>query len=375
MLDDLLKGNIQTRPFRMYNPDEPNHPTKIFGGKASNIRNWDDIKYPIFHEYQERLFGEFWIPQEVSMVKDRDQYKNLTKDEQRVYKYNSGMLNWLDSMASDVVTMLFMSTTDPSLRSLLTLIASFETMHNVSYEFMTASVLNNAEKEQAFQEVREIKELQVRNDHIITKLDNMTVTLSNYLVRCALEDKQSEMTEDELQVIFEGIVAYQILEGLYFSGGFVYFHSLARDNKMIESNNIINLIKADENQHSEIFGTLIQILMQENPHLNTQENLDNTMEYIKKAVDLEKEFTALLYEDIDILPVSEYHDYAEYLSNLICRNAGLPEPYPNNAELKSSWIVTYGSKKSNGVEIAPKADFLQGNAINYRHEDGGDFDL
>ena len=376
MLDELLKGTIQTRPFRTYNPDDPNHPTKIFGGKSSGIRNWDDLKYPIFHKYQEDLFSEYWVPKEVSMGKDREQYENVLSDnEKKVYQYNAGMLNWLDSMASDVVTLLFLSTSDPSLRSLLTLIASFETMHNVSYEYMTASVLNNAEKQLSFQEVREIPELNRRNDHIIEKLDHMTVTLSTYLVKCSVSDKQIEMTEEELQSVFEGLIAYQILEGLYFSGGFVYFHSLARDNKMIESNNIINLIKADENQHSEIFGVLIQILMQENPHLNTQKNLDFAMEYIKTAIDLEKEYSSLLYKDIDVLPTSEYHNYIEYLANLICRNAGLIEPYPNNTELKSSWIVTYGSKKSSGEGIAPKVDFLQNTAIDYKHEDGGDFDL
>jgi ribonucleoside-diphosphate reductase beta chain len=183
------------------------------------------------------------------------------------------------------------------------------------------------------------------------------------------------MSDETLQTIFEGLLAYQVLEGLYFSGGFVFFHSLARDNKMIESNNIINMIKADENQHSEIFGTIIQIFMDDFPQLNTQKNLDYAMNFMRKAVELEKEWSAWIYRDIDTLPVSEYHEYVEYLANLICRNAGMTEPYPENGEIKAKWIVTYGSKKKNNSEIAAKADFLQGNAINYKHEDGGDFDL
>lgn len=370
----MLKDLIQTTPFRVYNSEEPNHPTRIFGGEASGIRNWDDIKYPIFLEYQKNLFGEFWVPEEVSMIKDMEQYNQLlNKHERLVYQYQSGVLNWLDSMASDVVTMLFLATSDPSLRSVLTLIASFETMHNVSYEHMTASVLTAAEKEKAFREVREIPALQKRNQHIIEKLDVLVTTLSNYLITKQKEG-QVEMSDETLQKIFEGIVAYQILEGLYFSGGFVYFHSLARDNKMLESNNIISMIRADENQHSEIFGAIIQILMSEYPQLNTQDNLDYALNYIREAVRLEKEFSAELYENIDTLSIAEYHDYVEYLANLISRNAGMTEPFPDNMENKAKWIVTYGSKKKEG-EISAKSDFLQGNAINYAHEDGGDFDL
>lgn len=417
----MFKDLIQTSPFRIYNAEEPNHPTKIFGGKASGIRSWDDIKYPEFLTLQKNLFGEFWVPEEIQMGKDVEQYKNvLTEPERLVYQYTTGALNWLDSMASDVVTMLFLTTSDPSLRSILTLIASFETTHNVSYEHMTSTVLNSMEKEKAFKTVRELPLLKRRNQHIIEKLDAMTKALSDYIVfkdmgvakrllddlnnyvmdkaknsngrvsddtaklilswvseylSVAIGTPNKEMDEDTLQKLFEGILAYQMLEGLYFSGGFVYFHSLARDNKMIESNNMINLIKADENQHSEIFGLIIQILMAENPSLNTQKNLDYAMDYIKTAVQLEKDWSAWLYRDIDTLTIQEYHDYVEYLANLISRNAGMKEPFPNNTELKSKWIVTYGSKKSSGSAIAPKADFLQGNAVNYKHEDGGDFDL
>ncbi|MNG21870.1 ribonucleotide-diphosphate reductase subunit beta [compost metagenome] len=99
------------------------------------------------------------------------------------------------------------------------------------------------------------------------------------------------------------------------------------------------------------------------------------MNFIREAVKLEKDWTAWLYKDIDTLSIVEYHDYVEYLSNLICRNAGMSEPFPENDELKAKWIVTYGSKKNNNNGISPKADFLQGNAIDYKHEDGGNFDL
>src|SRR5690606_26648460 len=167
----------------IYNAEEPNHPTKIFGGKASGIRSWDDIKYPEFLTLQKNLFGEFWVPEEIQMGKDVEQYKNvLTEPERLVYQYTTGALNWLDSMASDVVTMLFLTTSDPSLRSILTLIASFETTHNVSYEHMTSTVLNSMEKEKAFKTVRELPLLKRRNQHIIEKLDTMTKALSDYIV-------------------------------------------------------------------------------------------------------------------------------------------------------------------------------------------------
>lgn len=370
-----MKELFSTQPFRLYEADHPNHPSKIFGGKASGIRVFDDLKYPIFLDYQKKLFGEFWIPEEIQLGKDMEQYhQKLNTHEQTVYAYSSGSADWLDSIATDVVTLLFLSCSDPSLRTLFSIIASFETMHNVSYEHITSSTLNQAEKDKAFKEVRELPLLVKRNQLIIDKLQAMTDGLADYLVT-RYKTKQHEMPRDLVQKIFEGIIAYQILEGLYFSGTFVYFHSLARDNKMTETNNIISMIRADENQHSEVFGTVVQVLMNEFPYLNTEENLKYALNIMKEAVQLEKEWSTYLYKDIDTLSISEYHDYVEYLANLISRNAGMTEPFPDNEDLKAKWIVTYGSKKNKDNEISSKADFLQGNSINYKHEDGGDFDL
>ncbi|AOZ62388.1 ribonucleotide-diphosphate reductase beta subunit [Bacillus phage SBP8a] len=355
----------EEKPFRLYNPTAPNRATRIFGGVANGIRNWDDQLVDKWMDFQKALYGEYWIPEEVRMGKDIEQYRLvLTEDERIVYERVSGMLNWLDSMASDIVTMLFMTTSDPALRSVLTLIASFETTHNISYEHMTSSVINFERKQQYFAKVQELPLLAKRNSHIIEQLEDMCDLFREKLAK----NEPITFTEEEILRIFKGLVAYQILEGLYFSGGFVYFHSLARDNKMIESNNMINLIKADENQHSEVFGFVIQILIKENPFLNTKENMDWALSFIQTAVELEKAWTEWLYKDIDTMSIDEYHNYAEYLANLICRNAGMQEPFPDNGDLRAKWIVTYGSKMSGSNEIASKVDFLQGNAIGYKHK-------
>lgn len=364
-----------TKPFRVYNPEAPNNPTMIFGGVASGIRSWGDLKYPIFYDYKKKLFREYWIPEEVPMGGDRSDFREkMNEAEQKVYLYSTGTLNWLDSIASDIVTMLFMCSTDPSLRSVLSLIASFETMHNESYEYIASSVLTEVEKQQAFNNVRKEPLLVARNTHIIDKLQKMVDALSDYLVE-RNQTGNDKMSDKTLQTIFEGILAYQVLEGQYFAGGFIYFHSLARDNKMLASNGIINLIKADENFHSEVFGTVLQVFMAENPQLNTKENLDYAINFIKEGVRLEKEWSEYLYEDTDTLSVDEYHNYTEYLANLICRNGGMEEPFPENSELKAKWVLTYGSKEKGEGAIAATADFLQATNINYNGNAMSNFDL
>lgn len=362
--------------FRIYDGEQKNKATKSFFGKASGIRDYDDIKYPKMLQYSKDFFAEYWIEDEIKLGKDVEEYREKLSDKERyVYNVITGTLNWLDSIATDFNYVLGMLCTEPSIRSNLALINSFEQLHNRSYQYLTSTMLNQQEKEQAFQEIQQLDKLVKRNMHLIKPIEEMVNVVKKKLCE---EETGNEISEEEvMHSIFKGLIAYINLEGLYFSGGFVYFHSLARDQKLIGSNNLIILIKTDENQHSEFFGALLQIIMGEFPYLNTKENLDYAMDFIKEAVKLEKEWSEFIFDGITTLSIKEYHNYVEYLANLICRNSGLPEPYPNNTELKSKWISTYGSKKRNGVsgEIVTRQDFLQTDAINYQHEGGEDFDL
>lgn len=360
--------------FRVYDGESNNIATRVFGGKSSGIRDWDDVKYPQMLEFSKDLFAEYWIEDEIKLGKDMEEFREkLTNSERSVYATLTGKLNWLDSIATDFNFVLGYLCTDSSVRSIISLIASFEQLHNRSYQYLTSSVLNQEEKEKAFSDVQQIPELVHRNELIIKPIQEfLDVAKEQIFLK---EDE--ELSEEFYEKLIQGIIAEIILEGLYFTGGFVFFHSLARDQKMMGSNNMINLIKTDENMHSQFMGLLLQIVMKENPKLATTENYNKMMNLVKEAVVREKKWSAHIFKDIDTLSIKEYHNYVEYLANLLCRNAGLEEPFPANQELKSKWIVTYGSKKSNGDadQIVTRADFLQSDAIDYAHESGEDFDL
>lgn len=361
------------QPFKVFDAEKSNLPTRLFGGEASGIRDWDNIKYPTMLEINKNLFAEYWNEDEVKLGKDIEQYNSILTDRERyVYNTLTGMLNLLDSIASDFNNFLSMVTTDPSIRSVIAMINSFEILHNRSYQYLTSTMLNEKQKHEAFEEIKNIPVLLDRNQHVFAKIQKFIDTVTEYV----LEGKQVD--DHFIQVAFEGVLAYQCLEGLHFSGAFVYFHSLARDSKMIGSNDMINLIKTDETQHSEFFGTLIRIMVGENPSINTKENMEYAVNFVKACVEKEKAWSHFIFEGIDTFGIKEYENYVEYLGNLICRNAGINEPYPENAEIKSRWMVTYGSKKRDSKDekqIVTRQDFLQGNAINYAHEGGEDFDL
>lgn len=363
--------------FRFYNGEANNKATKAFLGEDSGIRDYDDIRYDSALEMNKGMFGEYWIEDEIKLQKDIEEFKQeLNNKEQFAFAMSTAGLNWLDSLATDFNYLLGLVLTDSAWRSVIALINSFEVLHNRSYQYLTSSVLTDQAKRDAFDKIRKVPEMVKRNNHIIEPLNEMCEVLKRYIANDYVKDEFKVSDEELLQAIFKGLVNYMTLEGLYFSGGFVYFHSLARTNRMIGSNSLISMIKEDENRHTVAFGALLQILVTEHPHLNTDDNMKYMQDVFKKALELEKDWSRFIYDGIDTLSLKEYDDYMEYLTNLIMRNSGLNDLFPNNSELKSKWINTYGSKhrpKSDG--IATREDFLQTSSITYQHDADDGFDL
>ena len=363
--------------FRIYNGEKNNKADKAFLGGASGIRDYDNIRYPIFLDFNRALFLEYWSEDEIKLGKDISDYNSLTKGEQYAYKMQIGALNWLDSIATDFNYLLGYVVSDPAIRSVLALINSFEVLHNRSYQYLTSTVLNQQEKEESFNEVQKIPEMVERNMHIIKPIQDAADVVTKYMANehLAEEDKVTDL--ELMQAIFTGIVHYQMLEGVYFSGGFAYFHSLARTDRMLGSNDMITLIKEDENQHNVIYGVIVQIILDEYPELNTEENKQIVIDAYTEAVELEKKWARHVFADVDTIGLSEYDNYVEYLANTIARNSGMEDLYPDNTVLKSTWINTYGSKHKpvNEDALATRESFLEQNSITYQHGGEDDFDL
>lgn len=354
------------QPFRIFNAEVENKATKVFGGQASGLCDWGDIKYPIMLTLNEEMFGNLWGLGEIHLNSDLKDYRSiLTPAERRVYNIISGYLTLLDSIADKFNFVIGFITTDPSVQQNIQLIGAFEGLHNRSYQHLTATMLNDSEKREAFNAPREIKTLMERNEMVIQPIQEFVDLFSKRILV-----PNMELKEDELQCLFKALIHNLILEGLFFTGGFTYFHSLAREDKMIGSNNLINLIKEDEMHHNKFYGQLLKILMLENPSLNTDENMELAVSWIKAAVEKEKQWAEELFEGIYTLSVREYHNYVEYLANVICRNAGIKEVYPDNVTLRSQWILKYGQKTG-----AIKSDFFEVDTIDYGHEGGGSFDF
>ena len=70
----------------------------MFFGAPLGMQRYDEYKYPDFDKLTQTQLGYFWRPEEVSLQKDRSDYKTLTEQQKHIYTSNLKYQILLDSV-------------------------------------------------------------------------------------------------------------------------------------------------------------------------------------------------------------------------------------------------------------------------------------
>src|SRR5690625_1707793 len=147
-------------------PVNPNKSTGLFGGKTSGILNWNDIAYPHWYKMYKRLVGNYWQADEVEMSSDVEQFPTLTKEEQDAYLKIIGLLSTLDAPHTRTALLISLYATDPSVQSIMAVIAQQEAVHNESYSYVLSSVVSLEQQNESFELGRVDPVLLKRNKYV-----------------------------------------------------------------------------------------------------------------------------------------------------------------------------------------------------------------
>ena len=307
---------------KILNPRNPNKSTGLFGGKSSGILNWNDIAYPHWYKMYKRLVGNYWQADEVNMSADVKQFPNLSEKEKDAYLKIIGLLSTLDAPQTKIALLLSLYATDPSVQSIMAVIAQQEAVHNESYSYVLSSVVSLKEQNESFELGRKDPILLKRNDHIMKQYNEF-------------------VEKPTLDNILKVMIFTALLEGMFFYSGFAFFYNLARNNKMVGTSTMISYINRDELEHGRFITELYRATLAENPELNTEERADWVYEQFKKSVELEIEWSNYVLSDIEGINMREMEGYIKYRGNKMLRMLGLSELWSDSVENPMKWIRAY----------------------------------
>lgn len=307
---------------KVLEPMEPNCATKLFGGEASGILNWNDIKYPHFYEIREEIRAQFWIAAEVDMTPDVKQFATLTDAEQDAYLKIIGLLATLDAPQTDLAAKLADLTTDPSVKSIMATIADQESEHNHSYAYVLSSVTDLNGQIEAFEMGRRDPVLLKRNERIVEIYNEFAETPT-------------------IETALKAMVYTSLLEGMYFYSAFAYFYNLARHNKMVATSTMISFINRDELQHARFISELFRATLAENPEYNNEPFIEWVYDQYRHNVEMEKEWATYVLSDVEGIEMEDMIGYIKYRANKMLRMMGLSEIYEDYYDNPMKWIRAY----------------------------------
>ncbi|WP_043649414.1 ribonucleotide-diphosphate reductase subunit beta [Chitinilyticum litopenaei] len=260
-----------------------------------------------------------WMPQEVNMQRDIEQWKMgaLSEDEMRIVKRNLGFFVTADSLAANnIVLGTYRQITSPECRQFLLRQAFDEAIHTHAYQYIVESLgLDEGEVFNAYNEVTSIRD---KDEFLIPFID----------VLCNPEFKTGTLETDQ-QLLRSIIVFACIMEGLFFYVGFVQILALGRQNKMTGAAEQYQYILRDESMHCNFGIDLINTIKMENPQLWTEDFKNEIYGLFQKAVELEYAYAEdTMPRGVLGLNASQFKEYLRFIANRRLQQIGLNELFP-----------------------------------------------
>ncbi|MDQ0300724.1 ribonucleoside-diphosphate reductase beta chain [Salibacterium salarium] len=336
---------------KLYDTNAPNQSTGIINGQSSNILNWDDTARKWAYPMYKNMLRNFWIPDEVSLINDKNQYESLTEDEREAFNKIIGLLAFLDSVQTDFSSKVADYLTDSSLSALMSVLAFQEVVHNESYTYVLSSVTDSQTQEEIFE---------------YWKTDEVLLERNKFIA-----DGYTEFTDNPTKENFIRAIVYDvILEGLFFYSGFAFFYNLARNEKMLGTSKMINFINRDEQLHVRLFANILKETLEENPELNTDEFAQFVHDCFIEAAELEIKWgNYIIGNKIEGINSNELESYIKFMANKRVKELGFEHVYEGYKKNPMRWISVYNDNSTG------KADFFETTVTDYNLVDSdNDFD-
>ena len=291
-----------------------------------------------------------WMPQEISMQADIALWKSengLTDDERRIVKRSLGFFSTADSLvANNIVLGIYRLITNPECRQYLLRQAFEEAIHSHAYQYCVESLgLDEGEIFNMYHEVPSVAakaEWALRNTAL---LEDPTFTTE---------------TPDNAQAFLKNLICYYgVMEGLFFYCGFTQILSMGRRNKMTGVAEQFQYIMRDESMHTNFGMDMINMIIQENPHLWTAEFQQEVIGAIKEAVELEIAYAHdSMPKGILGMNAVQMTHYLHTIANRRLQQLGLPTQY-NPPENPFPWMAEM-------LDIRKEKNFFETRVTDYQ---------
>ena len=254
------------------------------------VQRFEEVKYSKIAKFEETARGFFWQPEEISLTKDSNDFKDASDAVKHIFTSNLLRQTALDSLQGRGPTQVFTPVCSlPEVEALMYNWGFFETnIHSKSYSHIIRNIYNVPKD--VFSTI-----------HDTAEIVEMASSVGNYYdrlhrINCMKEMDGKVNEKEHVKAIWMALHASYALEAFRFMVSFATSLAMVENKIFIGNGNIISLILQDELLHKGWTAYLINQVVKEDPR------------FAAAKVECEAEVYAL-YMDV----IREEKDWANYL--------------------------------------------------------------
>jgi ribonucleoside-diphosphate reductase beta chain len=257
------------------------------------IQRFEEVKYKKIADYDATARGFFWQPEEVSLTKDSNDFKEASDAVKHIFTSNLLRQTALDSLQGRGPTQVFTPVCSlPEVEALMYNWGFFETnIHSKSYSHIIRNIYNVPKD--VFNTIHDTKEIVDMASSVGKHYDDL------HRINCRKELGEAVDEYEHIKAIWMALHASYALEAFRFMVSFATSLAMVENKIFIGNGNIISLILQDELLHKGWTAYLINQVIKEDTR------------FVKAKQECEAEVYAL-YMDV----IREEKEWATYLFKL-----------------------------------------------------------
>lgn len=300
------------------------------------------IKYPLLQEAYETHESMFWSAKEIDYTADLSDWESLTDDERYFIEHILAFFAGSDGIVlENLIKNFCIEVKATEARNFYAFQGMMENIHGMTYALLLDTLVTNPNrKEELFNAIDTIPCVKKKADWALKWMNN---------------ERYFE----------ERVIAFAVVEGIFFSASFASIFWLKSRNKMTKALGKSNeLISRDEGLHQAFAVLLYQ-------HLNNKVTQERVEEIIREAVEIEIEFISesipckMIGMNTDLMS-----DYIQYVADRLLIQLGFNKIY--NKQNPFDFMKSFA--------LDDKANFFELKVVSYMHsstakptEDSWDF--
>jgi len=324
------------------------------------IQRFEEVKYNKLQKIEQTARGFFWVPEEISLSKDANDFKDASDAVKHIFTSNLLRQTALDSIQGRGPAQVFTPVVSlPELEALMYNWSFFETnIHSRSYSHIIRNIYNVPKD--VFNTIHDTKEIVDMASSVGNYYDQL------HMINCHKELGESISDKVHVRAIWLALNASYALEAFRFMVSFATSLAMVENKIFIGNGNIISLILQDELLHKEWTAWMINQVVKEDPRF-AQAKQECEQEVYNMYMDVireEKDWATYLFKMGPVIGLNAniLKDFVDFTAANALKEIGIKYLNPSPKSTPIPWFNKHSdtSKKQSALQETESTNYVIG---------------